>query len=74
MRTLSMQELHAVAGGCVDQCHRDNGWGNGDDDAPGGSLPNNQAENDVRENAAHKIWGTLAAPYSDVCGCNPQEN
>ena len=25
---------------------RDNGWGNGDDDAPGGSGPNNNAEND----------------------------
>jgi len=23
-----------------------NGWGNGDQDAPGGSLPNNGAEND----------------------------
>ncbi len=26
--------------------HEDNGWGNGDDDAPGNSLPNNGAEND----------------------------
>lgn len=69
MRTLSLQELHAVAGGNDERCHRDNGWGNEDDDAPGGSLEHNRAENNVREGAAHKIWGTLAAPYSDVCGC-----
>jgi len=26
--------------------HQDNGWGNGDDDAPGGSEPHNGAENE----------------------------
>lgn len=26
--------------------HKDNGWGNGDDDAPGGSGSHNQAENE----------------------------
>ena len=73
MRPLSLQELQSVAGGCEERCHRDNGWGNGDDDAPGGSLPNNRAENNVREGAAHQTWGTPAAPYTDVCLCNPQE-
>lgn len=66
MRTLSIRDLQAVAGGC--DCHRDNGWGNGDDDAPGGSLMHNRAENNVLPDAAHTTWGTPAAPYSDVCG------
>lgn len=71
MRTLTTQELEQVAGGCLccESCHRDNGWGNGDDDAPGQSLYNNRAENNVREGAAHRVWGTPAAPFSDVCGC-----
>jgi hypothetical protein len=70
MRSLTQDELREVAGGCG-HCHRDNGWGNGDDDAPGGSLPHNRAENNVRDGAAHPVWGTLAAPYSYVCGGNP---
>lgn len=75
MRTLTQDELREVAGGCgCCDCHRDNGWGNGDDDAPGGSLPHNRAENNVRDGAAHKVWGTPAAPYSDACGCNPPVN
>ena len=74
MRSLSIQEHLAVSGGCACscRCHKDNGWGNGDDDAPGGSLPHNRAENNVREGAAHKTWGTPAAPYSDVCEGVPQ--
>ena len=68
MRSLTMNELTVVAGGCdCCKCHRDNGWGNGDDDAPGRSLTHNKAENNVRDGAAHKVWGTPAAPYSDVC-------
>lgn len=69
MRNLSPQELHEIAGGCDTRCHRDNGWGNGDDDAPGGSLEHNRAENNVRVGAAHATWGTPASPFSDVCGC-----
>lgn len=71
MRTLTPHELLAVAGGHSDstKCHRDNGWGNLDDDAPGGSLPHNRAENNVRPGAAHQVWGTPASPNSDVCGC-----
>lgn len=30
-----------------DMVHQDNGWGNGDDEAPGGSLLHNNAENFV---------------------------
>ena len=73
MRQLSMTELQAVSGGCGSHCHRDNGWGNGDDDAPGNSLDHNRAENNVRTGATHQTWGTPAAPYSDVCDEN-QEN
>jgi hypothetical protein len=72
MRTLSPIEMQTVSGGCdCCRCHRDNGWGNGDDDAPGRSLVHNRAENNVRSGAAHVTWGTPASPYSDVCGCNP---
>jgi hypothetical protein len=73
MRTLSLDEMQAVSGGCVTRCHNDNGWGNGDDDAPGHSLMHNRAENNVIPGAAHVTWGTPASPYSDVCGCNPTE-
>lgn len=34
-----------------------NGWGNGDDDAPGGSLDNNSAENNTDDDASHDIHG-----------------
>ena len=71
MRTLAQEEIQLVSGGCSCKCKRNNGWGNGDQDAPGGSLPHNRAENNVRPGAAHKTWGTPASPYSDVCGCNP---
>lgn len=70
MRTLSLIEMQTVSGGCDCHCRRDNGWGNGDDDAPGGSLEHNRAENNVRQGAAHVTWGTPASPSSDVCGCN----
>lgn len=71
MRTLSLFELQTVSGGsdCC-SCHRDNGWGNGDDDAPGNSLEHNRAENNVRPGAEHMVNGTPAMPYSDVCGVN----
>lgn len=72
MRVLSIDEMNVVAGGCGDvRCHHDNGWGNGDDDAPGHSLPHNRAENNVRPGAAHPTWGTPAAPFSDICDENP---
>lgn len=71
MRTLSLTELQAVSGGCSCTCFRNNGWGNGDDDAPGRSLTRNRAENNVLPDASHTTWGTPASPYSDVCGCNP---
>lgn len=35
---------------------QDNGWGNGDDMAPGGSLPHNGAENDL-DGDGHQIHG-----------------
>ncbi len=37
--------------------HQDNGWGNGDDRAPGRSGPHNQAEN-TEGGATHPIHGT----------------
>jgi hypothetical protein len=54
MRTLKTEEMELVAGGVPDgvpagdnsQSTKNNGWGNGDQGAPGGSLPNNGAEND----------------------------
>ena len=60
MRVLTFEEMDLVSGGTKDGCKRNNGWGNGDDDAPGNSLNNNKAENDVRPGAAHKTWGTAA--------------
>jgi hypothetical protein len=52
MRTLKTEEMELVAGGdpgnAADnsQSTKNNGFGNGDQGAPGGSLPNNGAEND----------------------------
>jgi hypothetical protein len=50
MRTLKVEELELVAGaapgGVPPTKKGNNGFGNGDQDAPGGSLPNNGAEND----------------------------
>ena len=55
MRTLQVEELELVAGGAPasgetpgftnTQSTKNNGLGNGDQGAPGGSGPNNQAEN-----------------------------
>ena len=53
MRSLKIEELELVAGGVdtpapgVSQSTKNNGLGNGDQGAPGGSLPNNGAENNV---------------------------
>lgn len=51
MRTLMMEELELVAGGLPDgggsASTKNNGLGNGDQGAPGGSLPNNGAENNL---------------------------
>jgi hypothetical protein len=71
MRVLTFEEMDLVSGGTKDGCKRNNGWGNGDDDAPGNSLNNNKAENDVRPGAAHKTWGTAANPEAngDCCSC-----
>lgn len=42
---LNTQAAAAASGG-----GRNNGWGNGDQPAPGGSLPNNNAENGPKSN------------------------
>ena len=50
MRSLKLEELCLVAGagvGPTSTKHEDNGLGNGNDAAPGGSLDNNGAENNV---------------------------
>ena len=71
MRTLTEQEMKFVSGGAQDKCHANNGWGNGDDNAPGNSLTHNRAENNVRLGAAHK--GTAASPSDNGSGrgCSP---
>lgn len=45
--TLSLAETQVKASGI--RVKGNNGWGNGDQSAPGGSLPNNSAENDLDE-------------------------
>lgn len=67
MRTLTNGEMMFVSGGKSDKCHANNGWGNGDDNAPGNSLYRNRAENNVRPGAAHKE--TLASPTMTDSGC-----
>ena len=42
--------------GCLEKVRQDNGWGNGDDDAPGESLENNNAENST-DGTCHAIHG-----------------
>ena len=42
--------------GCLEKVAQDNGWGNGDDDAPGESLENNNAENST-DDTCHAIHG-----------------
>ncbi len=53
MRSLKLEELGLVAGAGVAPTstkHEDNGLGNGNDAAPGGSLDNNKAENNTGGN------------------------
>ena len=53
MRTLKTEEMELVAGGDPGEgalhthSSKNNGLGNGNQSAPGGSLPNNGAENNV---------------------------
>jgi hypothetical protein len=50
MRTLKIEELELVAGAGIDAAplkKGNNGLGNGDQTAPGGSGPNNGAENNA---------------------------
>jgi len=53
MRTLQIEELEMVAGGVetpapgVSQSTKNNGLGNGDQGAPGGSYTHNGAENNI---------------------------
>ena len=63
MRALTLKEMSAVAGGCG----ANNGWGNGDQNAPGNSLTHNRAENNVRPGANHK--GTDAQPLTVDANC-----
>ena len=54
MRTLKTEELELVAGAGVEPASTkkekgNNGLGNGDQNAPGGSGPNNGAENNVND-------------------------
>jgi hypothetical protein len=66
MQILTNSEMQWVAGGAK-ICASNNGWGNGDDAAPGNSLMHNRAENNVRPGAAHK--GTPAQPLTLDDGC-----
>ena len=65
MRALTLKEMSSVVGGCK----ANNGWGNGDDNAPGNSLTHNRAENNVRPGADHK--GTAAQPLALDDNCLP---
>ena len=60
MRTLTLEERDLVSGGCECGCKHNNGWGNGNQGAPGNSLTHNKAENNVVRGAEHK--GTPARP------------
>ena len=55
MRSLKLEELCLVAGAgdvsAKSTKHEDNGLGNGNDAAPGGSLDNNKAENNTGGNS-----------------------
>ena len=66
MRVLSIKQMNSVVGGCG----VNNGWGNGDQNAPGNSLMHNKAENNVTPGATQNVKGTPANPYSngDSCG------
>ena len=71
MRSLKTEELELVAGGNHSQgaensqSTKNNGLGNGDQGAPGGSLPNNGAENNVNGSS------TGNPPSSGRWGVNP---
>lgn len=48
-----LQPEEAIANptsGCIPKVKGNNGWGNGDQDAPDGSSPNNNAENGPGKN------------------------
>lgn len=62
MRVLIQEETTQVGGGC----RPNNGWGNGDQNAPGNSLMHNRAEND-RGLRTHK--GVTANPIAGENGC-----
>lgn len=64
MRVLTQEEMAFVGGG--DGCHPNNGWGNGDQNAPGNSLLHNNAEND-KDHRIHD--GTMANPSPGLDGC-----
>lgn len=64
MRTLILEEAAAVGGGGCGN----NGWGNGDQNAPGNSLTHNRAENNVRPGASHKGVPANPATVPDDCG------
>ncbi|MDO8277050.1 MAG: hypothetical protein Q8K31_05605 [Burkholderiaceae bacterium] len=73
MRELTVDEMICVAGGCA----VNNGWGNGDQNAPGNSLTHNKAENNVVRGASQNVKGTPANPYSNGDGCGsylPSDN
>ena len=70
MRSLKVEELELVAGGgeCPPEStkHGNNGLGNGDQTAPGNSLYNNKAENNVSNTT-----GTGNPPGNGKFGVNP---
>lgn len=63
MRVLLQEETAVVGGGC----NENNGWGNGDQNAPGNSLMHNRAENDITPGASHR--GVSANPSEGENGC-----
>ena len=65
MRVLTLEEMAIVGGGC----HPNNGWGNGDQAAPGNSLTHNRAENNTTPGAVgpHGWLPVPNAPGPDGC-------
>jgi hypothetical protein len=80
MRALEIEELELVAGGAPPtnpafentQSTKNNGLGNGDQGAPGGSGPNNQAENTAGTNGIGDIHQSGYA--MDATNTNPDLN
>ncbi len=64
MRMLTLEEMTLVGGGC----HPNNGWGNGDQNAPGNSLTHNHAENNITPGATGP-GGVHAQPLPGPDGC-----